>query len=474
MIRAAFVLLAIAAGPSPRVPQQQCPDVTACRAAALDAAARGEFETFHDLAWRAVQKGQPNDPELMLLLARAQSLSGRPGDALVMIRRLAERGPAPDVRTSDDFRRVRALPGWAEVEALLNVEAPGTSGGPETVRTPEPPLTAAAPTAAATPSAPATAAAPPSGSSSTRASGKPAASAPAALKAPASGASRVEAAWANDELRVSGASLATIGLAHDSVSRRFIVGDPAANKLVVVDEVFNRVNDLIGAASGGFFGLRALEIDRRRGDLWVANSGDQRRPSVHKLQLVSGRVLFELPLPAGFGDAFFEDLAVAPSGAVLLLDSRGGRLLRVPAGTRVYERAAKDAALQGARSIALVDDRVAYVALEEGLVRVDQNGAGTSRVAIAGGTRLGRNALQGLARIRWYRGALIGVQAEADGACRIVRIALNRAGTRAIKAEVLDAHAQMPDPTAAALDDGVLFYLTQEGDASIVRRIALP
>ena len=47
---------------------------------------------FHDLAWRAVQKGKPNDPDLMLLLARAQSLSGRPGDALVMLGRIVDLG----------------------------------------------------------------------------------------------------------------------------------------------------------------------------------------------------------------------------------------------------------------------------------------------------------------------------------------------------------------------------------------------
>ena len=80
-----FLLLSIAQTPT-------CPDVGACRQAALDAAARGDFETFHDLAWRAAQKGRPNDPELMYLLARAQSLSGRPGDALVMLRRLAQLG----------------------------------------------------------------------------------------------------------------------------------------------------------------------------------------------------------------------------------------------------------------------------------------------------------------------------------------------------------------------------------------------
>ena len=55
----------------------------------------------------------------MYLLARAQSLSGRPGDALVMLRRLAQLGVPTDAAENDDFRRVRALAGWAEVEALI-------------------------------------------------------------------------------------------------------------------------------------------------------------------------------------------------------------------------------------------------------------------------------------------------------------------------------------------------------------------
>src|SRR6266849_8136871 len=69
-----------------------CTEWRDCRQLALAAADRGEYETFHDLAWRAVQTGPPKDPALMLLLARAQALSGRPHDALVMIQRLAEMG----------------------------------------------------------------------------------------------------------------------------------------------------------------------------------------------------------------------------------------------------------------------------------------------------------------------------------------------------------------------------------------------
>ncbi len=62
--------------------------LASCRALAVEAQQRQDFETFHDLAWAAYRKGRANDPEMMLLVARAQSLSGRPGDALVMLERV--------------------------------------------------------------------------------------------------------------------------------------------------------------------------------------------------------------------------------------------------------------------------------------------------------------------------------------------------------------------------------------------------
>jgi hypothetical protein len=94
-----------------QTPSPPCANWQSCREQALEAAARGEHETFHDLAWRAMQTRGARDPDLMLLLARAQSLSGRPGDALVMLQRLADMGIAADVASDEDFRRVRALPG---------------------------------------------------------------------------------------------------------------------------------------------------------------------------------------------------------------------------------------------------------------------------------------------------------------------------------------------------------------------------
>ena len=95
-----------------------CTGAADCRAQTEAAIVLGDHERAHDLAWRTVQQGTRNDPALMYLLARTQALSGRPDDALVMLRRLAERGVAADA-SSDEFRRTRDQPGWPAVEALI-------------------------------------------------------------------------------------------------------------------------------------------------------------------------------------------------------------------------------------------------------------------------------------------------------------------------------------------------------------------
>src|SRR5262249_4062434 len=110
---------AVQAGASQARVVPDCRDWTECRRLALDAAERHDYEAFHDLAWRAVQKGPRQDPALMYLLARAQALSGRPHDALIMIQRLAEMGVASDAPTNADFERVRALADWPAGAAIV-------------------------------------------------------------------------------------------------------------------------------------------------------------------------------------------------------------------------------------------------------------------------------------------------------------------------------------------------------------------
>ncbi len=427
---------------APRQPSPACADVASCRAAALEAAERSDFEAFHDLAWRAVQKGRPNDPELMSLLARAQSLSGRPGDALVMLRRLAELGAGAEARDSDDFRRVRALSGWAAVEERLTAATasrPEEPAPPEPTRTPEP---RSSPPPA---KAPATKA---------RAAEIPTLPGPGAVAA------------GEDSLLLSDLPLDPVGLAYDSASRRFVVGDRRANKLIVADDVFKRVSDLIGAASAGFGTLTAVEIDRRRGDLWVSSTADDGAPSLHKLQLVSGRVLTTIAVPEEIGPATFSDIIITDSGTLLLLDSTGSRLLTVKTGAGVFERPLP-LAVDAPESIASGGD-VAYIAHAGGLSVVDLRTGRLTDVRASDGI-----ALTGLRRIRSGQGVLIAIQTDAPGGSdRLVRIRLSRDKARVTAVETLDDQ-MISAGSALTISRDAAYYVARTDGGPVIRRVPL-
>jgi hypothetical protein len=419
-----------------------CADVSGCRQAAVEAAARGEFEAFHDLAWRAAQKGRPNDPDLMYLLARAQSLSGRPGDALVMLRRLAQLGVPTDARDNHDFERVRRLPGWADLEALM-AAATEPSSAP----------------ARPTPPATATAAPPkPSSAPARRSDPKatPAPSAAAALTDPP--AARRET---GSTLRLPSLTVNPVGLAYDSASRRFVLGDGDGNKLIVADEVFQHVNDLIGAASAGFGRLSAVEIDTRRGDLWVTSSDASGSAAIHKLQLVSGRLLSQIAVPAELQPVVLDDLAVTDDGTLMVVDSRGARLFRVKTASGRFERPVA-LKLTAPSSIAPANG-VTYIAHEGGLSVIDTASNRLSAIPPPEGA-----SLAALHRIRWGRGVLFGIQGEGPAA-RLVRIRLSARGRRATAVDILDEDVQSVGTALTFSRDGVYYVGRTDGGASIRR-----
>ena len=414
-----------------------CDTVAACRTQALAAAAAGEYETFHDYTWLAVRRGRPNDPELMALVARAQSLSGRPHDALVMLRRLADMGVATDADTSDDFRRVRALAGWPEVAALIAAAREKTPppASPEAERS-----TAVATSSPPVPSSP-----------------KAPSSSPAGAAAPA--------AAVREPLTIGRRSFAPVGLAYDAVSRRFIAGDRLANKLLVLDEEFRRVNDLAAAQSAGFFGITAVAIDRARGDLWVANARDDgSETALHRLQLISGRVLQVLPLPSEHAPAAFTDIAVTPAGTVLALDARGKRVFPLRQGSYLPPIQVNGRELL---SIAALDEHIACIATSEGLLRLDMSSHAIAPVRGASGL-----PLNGFVHVRAHQGAIVGVQGQ-PGAAQIVRVRLDAARGRAIAREVI-ADVAIADPTSLSIDGGTVHYLGRDADGTTsVRHVSL-
>src|SRR5207237_1071861 len=127
------------------------------------------------------------------------------------------------------------------------------------------------------------------------------------------------------------------GLAYDAVSRRFIVGNRFGRKLIVAGEGADHAVDFVRGGASGFHDIAAIEIDRKRGDLWVISAGpDEGTGMLHKLQLVSGRALKSFPIAADLEPLRPVDLAVTPAGAVLVLDTAVPQLLFLrPGGTAV-------------------------------------------------------------------------------------------------------------------------------------------
>jgi hypothetical protein len=275
---------------------QVCTDVSSCRHAALEAKERKDFETFHDLAWLAYRKGRADDAELMLMVARAQSLSGRPGDAIVMLQRLAARGVATDAATSEDFEAVRSHPKWSTLNAAAaptteSTKAPaGAASKPPATENPKAPTREArkAP-AREVPKAPAI--------EESKAPAREVPKAPAIeeSKAPAREVPKAPAiegarAPSRDSAPLSFTTLLSpTAVAYDGVSKRYLIADRQARRIAVVDENTGQVSTLAGALAK-LRDIDGIAIDTRQGDLWVVTSSDEGM-ALSRLQLISGREL---------------------------------------------------------------------------------------------------------------------------------------------------------------------------------------
>ena len=448
----------------------QCKDWQSCRDLAEQARAAGDSETFHDLAWRAVQTRGRRDPELFFLLARAQALSGRPDDALVTLQRLAqEMHVAKDVSDDPDFRRVRSLRRWPDVDALIKTVAEPIGGTSRQNPTAEP----IGGTSRQNPTAE-----PIGGTSRRNPSAEPigGTSRRNPSPEPTGGTSRwnpsaepIGGTW-EEVARFPSERFDAGGLAYDAVSKRFVIGNLPARKLTIVEEGTNRAATLSGDAAQ-LLNVRSIEIDRRQGDLWVVSEGSRdgsRTPSseLHKLQLVSGRVLTIYTADPASGDSRFVDVAIAPGSEVLVLDAEGPRLLRPAKNGRLA--AVMDLPKGEARSLAPANDgRTVYVAYTNHIARVDLS---TKHVDAVVGER---EALSGFTRIRWHKGSLVGAQ-EADRQRRIVQLRLARNGAAVASVRILDG-SDASSASLASLDvlEDDFFYLVPGEPQASIRRIRL-
>jgi hypothetical protein len=148
---------------------------------------------------------------------------------------------------------------------------------------------------------------------------------------------------------------------------------------------------------------------------------------------VSGRPLQSWNLATDGATIHPVDLAVAGSGAVLVL-SRDGRLLRVRAGRASAETVAQPTGDSPSRSLALTaGDNAALVARDSGLFRVDLAKGATVEIGSAAEV-----PLTGLERLRAHRNGFVAWQRGPDGQARLTRLELSRNGRRVNRAVPYD------------------------------------
>lgn len=252
-------------------------------------------------------------------------------------------------------------------------------------------------------------------------------------------------------------------LAHDAVSRRFVLGDRPAHRLLIVDELSRNVVNYVGAASAGFLDqLTGLTIDRRRGDLWVvsAEGEDQASAStLHKLQLVSGRALLAVESPKAAGGVRLVAVAVAPDGTVYTIDARQSRLFRLRPGARALEPVMRVDA-DAPTALAAADERSLYVADATGIIRVDLTARASARIKTA-------EELSGFQSLAWRAGSLVGIERIADSYL-VVRIKLDPSGTRAQPRQILAASAT---PAVGTLAGDRFYYVSSD---QTIRQLRIP
>ena len=411
-IIAAAAIAAVVAWQDAAPPRAECGDWVDCRTRALDAADRKDYEALHDFAWRAVQKGPANDPSLLLLVARAQSLSGRPHDALVMLRRLAPTGVAREALTSEDFERVRSLPGWPEVEAAITGVRLKGDTTPEVRLKPD-----AAP----------------------------------AMTGVVSGFSRTERGG-DETLTFDAGTVVPASLAYDKVSRRFIVADSDISRLAVIDEFSGHLATLATGALAGFGTVTAIEIDPRLGNLWVA-SVDGEKALLHQLQLISARTLKTFPVPAPVRR--ITDLSMHADGSLFAASNAPAHVLALRRGASALEVVAVVTHVD----IASIDATPSgvYLAVPDLIQR------------LGSGTLKGKADLGGVARLRWSNGSLIALQSAGKQLYRLIRIRVTRDGQTVTGVDVLDPEVRTSHP-ALTIVEGVAYYLVQGGGSHVAIR----
>jgi len=376
----------------------EVPDQAAIRSAARHARAAYDRKDYAEFLLRsqALVRLAPQSARALYNLACAQSLAGEPAAAVATLDRLADWGVAFGPEGDTDFDPIRETEGFRAAVRRMEGLSDPIGGSPLAFSIPQKDLLAE-------------------------------------------------------------------GVAHDPKTGDFFVSGVHRRKIVRVSGD-GRVRDFVGEGQDGLGAATGLVVDPSRRVLWVATEAsplmqgfreDQKgRSFLLELDLETGALRRRLEPPVAGGRV--GDLALGPEGTVYAADPATGRVYRLPVDGERLEVLVDSGEIVSAQGMAASDDgTVLYVAdYAQGIVRVE---LATRRVSVLKTPpELLATGIDGLVLAG---DSLVGIQ-NGITPNRVVRLRLDRSGTRILDGEILErAHPRFDEPTLGVLAEGALYYV---------------
>ena len=271
------------------------------------------------------------------------------------------------------------------------------------------------------------------------------------------------------------------GIAYDPRERCFYLGSIKQRKIIRI-EPGGRQTDFVASGKDGLLGVVGLRVDPGRRHLWAnafgpEGSADEGAGGLFQFDLASGRLLKKVVLDAANGKHLFNDLVVAPDGAVFVTDSEAGVIYRLAPGATALEVFAGESGQYRFLNGITIDPSGRRLYVSDFLHGISVLDIATRRiVTVARDLAVSTYGLDGL---YYFEGGLVGIQ-NAVGMARVLRYELDPSGERIVRARVLErsnpAYAQ---PMTGAIVDRDLYFVAigtgpaQAGQATVVHRLPL-
>ncbi len=252
------------------------------------------------------------------------------------------------------------------------------------------------------------------------------------------------------------------GVAYDPITRAFFVSSARHRRIVRISSD-GRITDFVEAGREGLRSALGMRVDPGRRTLWVATEAipsmdgykkeEPRGAAVFEYDLDSGRLRREHAPPASDDPPGFDDLTVAPDGAVFVNDGFHSRVWRIRPGGDLAVFLESDL-FGGTQGLAVsADGTTLYFSDYRGLFAV--NIENRRLVPISVPPDLSLNGIDGLTI---FGRSLIAIQ---NGILphRVLRLDFAPGGTKISKAAILEMnHPDFDEPTLGVVADGALYF----------------